>query len=158
MLRKYQLAVALLSGLASLSTLPVIGTGAVAFAAEQSGDLQAQGLAALKAYWTAIVAGTTQALDPLLAPEYQIERADGSGSDKATYLKGELTKVAAVPEFTGVSVTGTADLLVVRYEVTIDSTRKGKTVQRHAPRLTVFRKQGDAWLVVAHANFATLAK
>ena len=61
-------------------------------------------------------------------------------------------------EFVGVSVTGNADLLVVRYEVTIDSTRKGKTVQRHAPRLTVFRKQGDAWLVVAHANFATLAK
>jgi ketosteroid isomerase-like protein len=55
-------------------------------------------------------------------------------------------------------VTGTSDLLVVRYEVTTDQTRAGKRVQRHAPRLTVFRKQGDNWLVVAHANFATLEK
>jgi hypothetical protein len=158
MLRRYRLAAALVAASPLLTTLPLPGTGLIAVAAEQPGDLQAQGLAALKAYWTAIVAHTPEAIEPLLAPEYQIERADGSGSDKATYLKGELTKVAAVPEFVGVTVTGNADLLVVRYEVTIDSTRKGKTVERHAPRLTVFRKQGDTWLVVAHANFATLAK
>jgi hypothetical protein len=127
-------------------------------AAEQSGDLQAQGMAALKTFWSAIVTGTPQALDLVLAPEYQVERADGSGYDREGYLKSELPKVAALPEFTSVKVTGTGDLLVVRYDVTVNETRGGKTVQRHAPRLTVFRKQGDNWLVVAHANFATLEK
>jgi ketosteroid isomerase-like protein len=115
-------------------------------------------MAALKVFWTAIVAGTPQALDPVLAPEYQVERADGSGMDRAAYLKSELPKVAAMPDFTSVNVTGAGDLLVVRYYVTVNSTRKGKVVVRHAPRLTVFHKQGDSWLVVAHANFATLAK
>jgi hypothetical protein len=49
-------------------------------------------------------------------------------------------------------------LLVVRYYVTVDETISGKTVERHAPRLTIFRKQGDKWLAVAHSNFATLSK
>jgi hypothetical protein len=141
-----------------VSGLPALQMSTIAVAAEQPGDLQAQGMAALKSFWSAIVTGTPQALDPVLAPEYQIERADGSGMDKGAYLKSELPKVAAMPEFTSVTVTGTGDLLVVRYYVTVNSTRRGKAVQRHAPRLTVFRKQGDGWLVVAHANFATLEK
>jgi Domain of unknown function (DUF4440) len=158
MIRKHLLAAAVLGALASATALPTAGIGSFALAAEQPGDLQVQGMAALKTFWSAIVTGTPQALDPVLAPEYQIERADGSGYDKAGYLKSELPKVTALPEFTGVRVTGTSDLLVVRYEVTTDQTRAGKRVQRHAPRLTVFRKQGDNWLVVAHANFATLEK
>jgi len=132
--------------------------GAIALAAEQPGDMQAQGMAALKAFWSALVTRTPQALDPVLAPEYQIERADGSGTDREGYLKSDLPKIAALPEFTSVKVTGTDDLLVVRYYVIVNSTRGGKTVQRHAPRLTVFRKQGDTWLAVANANFATLEK
>lgn len=158
MIRKYLVAAPVLAALASAMPLPTAWMGSIALAAEQSGDLQAQGMAALKTFWSAIVTGTPQALDPVLAPEYQIERADGSGYDKAGYLKSELPKVTALPEFTGVMVTGTSDLLVVRYEVTTDQTRAGKRVQRHAPRLTVFHKQGANWLVVAHANFATLEK
>ncbi len=149
---------ATLIALATATTVNVTGICSTAIAAEQPSDLQSQGMAALKAFWGAIVAGTPQALDPVFAPEYQVERADGSGMDREGYLKSELPKVAAIPEFTSVKVTGSGDVLVVRYYVTIDSTRKGKLVQRHAPRLTVFRKQGDSWLVVAHANFATLAK
>ena len=155
--RKHLIAAGLFTACAFVATLPGFGMGTAAIAAEQ-GDLQAQGMAALKVFWTAIVAGTAKALDPVLAPEYQVERADGSGMDRTAYLKSELPKVAALPEFTSVNVTGTGDLLVVRYYVTVNSTRKGKVVQRHAPRLTVFRKQGDSWLVVVHANFATLEK
>jgi ketosteroid isomerase-like protein len=157
MTRNHLFAAALFAALGLALTAPGIG-GTMAYAAEQPADLQAQGMAALKTFWTAIVAGTPAALDPVLAPEYQVQRNDGSGYDKAAYLKSELPKVAAIPEFTSVKVTGSADLLVVRYFVTVDQTRGGKKVQRHAPRLTVFRKQGDAWLVVAHANFATLDK
>jgi hypothetical protein len=158
MTRKLLPAAVVLAAFAVATVLPGPGIGSMAIAAEQPGDLQAQGMAALKAFWSAVVTGTPQALDPVLAPEYQLERADGSGLDKEAYLKSELPKIASLPEFTSVTVTGTADLIVVRYYVTVSSTRRGKAVQRHAPRLTVFRKQGDSWLVVAHANFATLAK
>ena len=155
--RKHLLAVGLVTASAFFSALPGLGMGSAAIAAEQD-DVQAQGVAALKVFLAAAVAGTPQAFDPVLAPEFQIERADGSGLDKQGYLKSNLPKFAAMPEVSGVKVTGTGDILVVRYDITLDATRDGKRVQRHAPRLTVFRKQGDAWLVVAHANFATLEK
>ena len=43
--------------------------------------------------------------------------------------------------------------MVVRYELIVDEIIDGKRIDRRAPRLTVFRQVGDAWLVVAHANF-----
>jgi len=155
--RKHLLAVGLVTVSAFFSAMPGLGTGSAAIAAEQA-DVQAQGMAALQVFLAAAVVGTPQAFDPVLAPEYQIERADGSGLDKEGYLKSNLPKFAAMPEVSNVKVTGTGDILVVRYEITLDATRNGKRVQRHALRLTVFRKQGDSWLVVAHANFATLEK
>src|SRR5215212_2390409 len=117
------LALALAIGLATYLTILM---GSVAVAAEIPIDPNSPALPALKTFWTAVVAGTPEALAPVLAPEYQVLRADGSGYDKAGYLKSDLPKVAAVPEFTDVSVTGSGDLLVVRYHVTIDSTRDGK--------------------------------
>lgn len=33
----------------------------------------------------------------------------------------------------------------------------GRAVEALAPRLTVFRREGDVWLVVTHANFAQIA-
>ena len=45
-------------------------------------------------------------------------------------------------------------LMVARYVLVVDETLDGRTLTRRAPRLTVFRRDGDRWLVVAHANFA----
>jgi hypothetical protein len=142
--------------LVTLSAMIDLPTSRSAGAAEAPADLQGEGLAALNAFWGAAVEGTPQAIEPLLAPEFQIERADGSGVDKAAYLKSDLTKFAGMPEFTKLNVSGAGDLLVVRYLVTVNSTRGGKTVKGHAPRLTVFRRDGEKWLVVAHANFAPI--
>ena len=111
-------------------------------------------ITALNAFWGAALKGTPEAIDPVLAPEFQIQRADGSGLEKEAYLKSQLAKFTSIPEFTAIDVTANGDILVVRYQVSVDSTREGKTVQREAPRLTVFRRDGSAWLVVAHANFA----
>jgi ketosteroid isomerase-like protein len=47
------------------------------------------------------------------------------------------------------------DLLVVRYWLVINQTIDGTPMAQRAPRLTVFRRDGDRWLVVAHANFAS---
>ncbi len=46
--------------------------------------------------------------------------------------------------------------MVVRYTLIVAETVGGVTVERHAPRITVFRREGETWLVVAHANFARL--
>jgi len=148
------LAVAL--ALMMLVAPPVV---APAHGAEMSvGERDAAGLAANTAWWGALVTGTVPALDAVLAPEFQIMRADGSSYDKQDYLASALPKVAAIPAFSHMAVTAHGDLLVVRYWVTVKETRNGETVEAHAPRLTVFRRDGDAWLVSAHANFATLEK
>lgn len=146
------------------ASILVVGLGAnlpfltvpAASAAEANADAEA--MAALKTWWGALVAGTPAAVGAVLAPEFQMQRADGSGYNKTGYLKSALPKIAALPEFSKVTVTGAGDLLIVRYSVTVNETRDGKTVQKHAPRLTIFRKKGEAWLVAAHANFATLEK
>jgi ketosteroid isomerase-like protein len=145
----------------------VVGTGAVVSmaaimpgvsVAQSVDNLAAEGLAANQAWWGALVTGTVAAVDAVLAPEFQIMRADGTSYDKEDYLGSRLPVVAAIPEFSQMVVTAHEDLLVTRYYVSVQETRDGQTVEAHAPRLTVFRKDGDTWLVSAHANFATLEK
>ena len=131
---------------------------AVSAAQDSIADLDAEGMAANNAWWGALVTGTVEAIDAVLAPEFQIMRADGSAYDKEDYLGSQLPHVAAIPEFSEMVVTAHDKLLVTRYYVTVNETRDGATVEAHAPRLTVFRKDGDNWLVVAHGNFATLEK
>lgn len=148
------------------ATAFVLGIGAVftvtavvpAVSAQQGADLDAEGLAANQAWWGALVEGTVPALNAVLAPEFQIMRADGSAYDKEDYLASSLPHVAAMPEFSRMVATSADDLLVTRYYVTVSETRDGGTVQAYAPRLTVFRKDNGRWLVSAHANFATLER
>ena len=130
-----------------------------AYAAEMNAaERDAAGLAANTAWWSALVAGTADAIGAVLAPEFQIMRADGTAYDKKGYLASALPKVAAIPSFSHMAVTAHGDLLVTRYWVTVTEIRDGKAVEAHAPRLTVFRREGDSWLVSAHANFAALEK
>lgn len=148
-----------LSAALALALLVAPPIASPAYAAEMSvAERDAAGLAANTAWWGALVKGTAEAIGPVLAPEFQIMRADGSSYDKAGYIAGELPKVAAIPEFSHMTVTAHGDLLVTRYWVTVKETRNGEMVEAHAPRLTVFRREGDSWLVSAHANFATFEK
>jgi hypothetical protein len=124
-----------------------------------AGLSQIFGMAALMEFWSAILTGTQQALELVLAPECQIQRSDGSGFDRQGFLESERPKLVAMPEFTEVKVTGNPERMVVRYCVTANETIGGKTVEKHAPRLTVFRqKANNGYLVVAHSNFATLTE
>lgn len=152
------LAVALAVGLLSAGAASLVGGATTAVAAESVSDLDRQGMDAINTWWGALVAGTPAAIGPVLAPEFQMMRADGSAYDKEGYLASSLPKIAAIPEVTKLVVTAQGDYLVTRYFVTVNETRDGQTLQRHAPRLTIFRKEGAAWLVVAHGNFATLEK
>lgn len=127
-------------------------------AAETSASLNEAAAAANATWWDALVAGTPEAIAPVLAPEFQIMRADGSSYDRDGYLASQLVKVAAIPEFSELVATAEGDHLVVRYYANVEQTRDGVKVQAYAPRLTVYRKEGEKWLVVAHANFAALER
>jgi hypothetical protein len=146
------------AGLALTALLMAPAVSPAQAAEMNDAERDAAGLAANKAWWGALVSGTPEAIGAVLAPEFQIMRADGTAYDKKGYLASGLPKVAAIPQFSHVAVTAHGDLLITRYWVTVNETRNGKVVVAHAPRLTVFRREGDSWLVTAHANFATLEK
>src|SRR5690606_38243249 len=107
------------------------------------------------AWLDAIIAGP-EALEGVLAPEFQIQRFDGTGFDRDGYIAGGLATVTEIHGIRDLTVTAYEDLLVTRYFLAISETIDGVAIEREAPRLTVFRKEGDAWLVVAHGNFARL--
>ena len=134
------------------------GPLAIGLETAAAADLDAEGLAAVNLWMGALVKGDAAGIKAVLAPEFQIMRADGGGYAKDDYLATGLPKIAKLPEVSKLVATGSGDLLIARYMLTIDETINGKATIAHAPRLTVFRKSGGAWLVVAHANFAQIEK
>ncbi len=139
----------LLAGGASWSSSP-------ARAQPASAELETEGRAAVEAWLNAVYERDPAKLDAVLAPEFQLLRADGSAHDKASYLASELPVFETAPEIKDLIITGTDALFVARYLVSAKQTRDGVALQTTAPRLSVFRKDGDAWRLVAHANFAAL--
>jgi len=121
-------------------------------------DWEQTARAALVAFTGAVVSGPG-AVAPMLAPEYQIMRANGVGYDRDGYI-AHVGAVSAQPDFTheDLVVTASDDIMVVRYFLRINETIDGSPVARRAPRLTVFRRIGGAWKAVAHANFGATAE
>lgn len=142
-------------GAAVLSPGPAV---TIAAAAEPSSESAADllGAEAVRTYLRAVMSGDPDTIRAVLAPEFQIMRADGSGYDAAGYVASELPIIAAMPDIQNLVATREGDILVTRYFIDVNETRDGKVVESNAPRLTVFRKSGDRWLVVAHGNFAAL--
>ena len=119
-------------------------------------ELNAEGTAALRALWGALVDRRPEVVDKVLAPEFQVMREDGSSDDKRDYIATGIPHVTSVPEISRIVVTAHDNVMVTRYVARVSETRDGKAVEKTAPRLTVFRKEGDKWLAVAHGNFAEL--
>jgi ketosteroid isomerase-like protein len=119
-------------------------------------DLQVEIGQAIDKFFAAVMSGDPGKVRAVLAPEFQIMRADGSTYDAAGYANRGLPVIAALPEIDQLVVTAHGDLAVAAYYVDIDQTRDGVQVEAHAPRLTVFRKEAGTWLMVAHGNFAAL--
>lgn len=139
---------------ASLVSL-ILMLAAGAAAADE--NLEETARAALVAFTAAVVSGP-DAVAPLLAPEYQIMRANGVGYDRSGYI-ANVKAVEAAPDFSheDLVVTAADDVMVVRYFLTINEIIEGAPVSRRAPRLTVFRKIDGDWKVVSHANFGATA-
>ena len=112
----------------------------------------AEATVAIKSWLDALSTGDPTRVDPLLAPEFQLIRGDRTYT-KAEYLKA-MAKLAPGYRIDALVVTSEGDSLVTRYILTADVTAEGQKLQETAPRLTVFRRVGGRWLVVAHANSA----
>lgn len=115
------------------------------------------GKQAVEAWLNAVASGDPAKVEAVLAPEFQIVRADGTAYGAKDYLQSNLPRFPEPPQFSTLVVTGYGDHLITRYEITSKVVLGDETELRDAPRLTVFRKGGDGtWLVVAHSNFAAL--
>lgn len=119
---------------------------------------ESQGRAAVEAWVGAVVSGDTDKVAAVLAPEFQIVRADGTAYGKDAYLQSDLPKFEKMPEIETLVVTGYGDHLVARYIIPLGPKLGSEEEQLNGPRLTVFRKSGQSWLVVAHANFASIVR
>jgi hypothetical protein len=94
------------------------------------------------------------ALTVFVSPAFQVQRPDGTGTDKAGYLAAP-PKVDAY-EISGLIGTRAGDTVVARYFVTASETINGQVLKKDpAPRLSVFKKNAasGSWQLVAHANF-----
>jgi ketosteroid isomerase-like protein len=133
-------------------------TSARAAESAESRQLDEKAKKAVEAWAKAVASGNAEIVRKFLAPEFQILRSDGKTYDKAQYLAGGMSKIDSIISVQEMFATGHGDLMVVRYVISLKASAGGETMQRSAPRLTVFRRHDDRWLVVAHANFAHLQK
>ena len=124
----------------------------------QIANLETEASKAVEAWVGAVASGEVERIRSVLAPEFQIARADGSAYTAADYVSSGLPRLSGRPGVTKLVATGYGDHIVARYWLTVDGTIGGKAVGAEAPRLTIFRRSGDDWLVVAHANFAPIGR
>jgi hypothetical protein len=115
----------------------------------------ATGRALVVHFFTLLVRKDRQGLESFLAPNFQVQRADGSGSNKARYL----AKLPVVLSFKILNVVATEanGTLVVRYEAIATGRVNGKRyTPGPAPRLSTFTWNGSRWQLSSHANFNPL--
>ena len=147
-MNKRQVAMGVLAGIAGASLIPVSASAGAAVS-------EAEARAAILAWLDALASHDAATVAKILAPEFQIQRSDGSGFDARSYLSN-LPKFKGKPEIRDLAFSTNGDLLVTRYNLLLEQKIASKPVQALAPRLSVFRRDGKAWLILAHANFAQI--
>lgn len=145
------------AGLARSSVIAALGLGLL-LASPALADPAADADAAVKTWLDAVASNDESRIATVLAPEFQILRFDGRGYARADYLAAGWPRQVRPPVARDLVATEANGVLVVRYVLDVEQTANGVTRTDAAPRLTVFRKDGDRWLVVAHANFAPIGK
>ncbi len=112
----------------------------------------------LEKLFAALASGNTETIERHLAAEFQIVRSNGATFDKASYLQRSIPVIKNTPRFRNLKVTGQADIRVLTFNLEVNETIEGHTVENLAPQLIVFRDLGDRWVVVASANLAKLSQ
>ena len=97
----------------------------------------------------------TAALSAILAPDFQLVRADGTREDKESYLanpaevfKYEIKNLRAVADTAGGAAT-----LTVSFDVAIDEVINGQSITTTSPTLGAFEWSNGERLLVSWANF-----
>jgi len=93
------------------------------------------------------------ALADFLAGAFQIQRADGTGADRAEYLEADI-KISSFELGPDLLAIQEANTLTVRWSLQIDEVLNGTvTGKKLAPRLSTFLWEKGAWRLLSHANF-----
>ena len=140
----------LVAGVAGLAAASTLGFTKASVPADEAQT-------ALDSFIDALFSGDSSRIEAILAPEFQVLRGDGKSHDKTGYLTA-LPKYQFRPRTSDLKITNHANMLVVTYMIESDQTIDNEPVAHVAPRLTVFRRNGENWLVVAHSNFAHVGK
>jgi hypothetical protein len=148
MMNKRDVALGLLAGLAGANLSGAVSPAQAAMSEEDA-------RAAIMTWLDALQSGNPSTVEAVLAPEFQLLRSDGSGHDRTSYLS-DLPKQTSKPEISKLVFGSNAETIVTRYMLQVEQTINNKPVQASAPRLSVFRRSGTGWLIVAHANFAQI--
>ena len=107
----------------------------------QSSDPATLGQSLATQFFTLIQKKDAAGLDKMLSPAFQLERADGTGTGKAEYLKSLPTLNSF--ELSNFSAKRVGSVLVVRYLATATGLVNGKPyTPGPAPRLSVFVRTG----------------
>jgi hypothetical protein len=112
----------------------------------------------LQQLFAALASGDLRRIERHLAEEFQLIRSNGATFDKRSYLNRSIPVIRDTPRFMNIKVTGQADIRVVTFNLDVDETIDGHTVENLAPQLIVFRDLGERWIVVASANLARLTR
>lgn len=92
------------------------------------------------------------ALTTFLDPAFQIQRANGTRENKASYLANP-AKFGDF-EVTGYRVTRNATMIVATFNVAAKETISGVVYKKTpAPRIATFQFANGAWTLVSYANF-----
>jgi hypothetical protein len=145
------------SGMAA-NAAPTAQSQAPKPAAMRLGEVEREGRKAVDAWLKTIASGNVAAVRAILAPEFQITRSDGSAHNAGDYVRSGLPRIDNVPVADRITITSNGDHMIARYWVKTSEMAAGKRVETYAPRMTVFRRSGDAWLAVAQANFAAVPR
>lgn len=105
-------------------------------------------------FFDALQAGDRDAVGAILAPAFQLMRANGESFDAGNYLDN--LPVYEAYTLREVRVTRDGDVLVVAYQAATDTTLDGGAADygAPAPRLSTFQQIDGAWKLLSHANFA----
>lgn len=122
----------------------------------ETADVGVEAREAVEKWFGAVMSNDETAVAAIIAPDFQILRSDGTTYDAQSYPKSQLPMIAEMPLIQNLVATASGDTMVATYTVNANETLDGKVVEAVAPRLTVFRKSGGKWLVVAHGNFAAI--
>lgn len=91
-----------------------------------------------------------------LAPDFQLQRANGLGDTKSSYLKKDLPDIEMF-NLRKLHTRMSGSTLTVRYQARVaGSAAGGNYTENYAPRISSFSYCSGQWQLTSHANFDPL--